>query len=55
MPERKMKDFNLSIPIEKHDTAAWADIEGVKVESRVTVPSEKQVLNAKEYVDANQK
>lgn len=55
MPEKKIKDIDLSIPVEKHDTAAWADIEGVKAESRVTVPSEKQVLNAKEYADANQK
>ncbi len=55
MPEKKIKDFHQSVPVEKQDTAAWADIECVKENSRVTIPSEKQVVNAKEYVDANQK
>jgi len=42
-------------PIEKHDTAAWANIEDLKPESRVHLPSEEEVNNAKEYVDDNKK
>jgi len=49
------KDRNLGVPVEKHDTAAWANIEKKKSHSQVTVPSEFQVINAKEYVDENEK
>lgn len=42
-------------PIEKHETAAWANIEGTEPISNVNIPSETQVVNAKEYVDTNQK
>jgi len=49
------KDRNLGVPVEKHDTAAWANIENKKSHSQVTVPSEFQVINAKEYVDENEK
>lgn len=44
-----------TIPIEKHDTAAWASMEKIIPESNVTIPSETQVINAKKYVDTNQK
>jgi hypothetical protein len=46
---------NYKEPIEKHDTAAWANIESLKPVSRVHLPSEIEVRNAKEYVDSNQK
>jgi len=52
---RKKKDQNIRVPVEKHDTAAWANIEKKKSHSQVTIPSEFQVINAKEYVDENQK
>jgi len=42
-------------PIEKHDTAAWANIESTKQVSKVSMPSDVQVDNAKEYVDSNEK
>lgn len=42
-------------PIEKHDTAAWANIEELKSHSKVTIPSDFQVRNAKDHVDANKK
>ncbi len=42
-------------PIEQHDTAAWANIEKTKRISKVTMPSELQVDNAKEHVDSNEK
>ena len=55
MEERQKKDYNLGVPVEKHDTAAWANIESKKSHSQVTVPSDFQITNAKEHVDANQK
>jgi hypothetical protein len=42
-------------PIEQHTTAAWANIEKLKELSNVTIPSELEVGNAKEWVDSNQK
>lgn len=42
-------------PIEKHDTAAWANIERLKDVSQVTIPSEVEAMNAKEWVDQNHK
>lgn len=42
-------------PIEKHDTAAWANIEDEQPISRVSLPSEQEVVDAKEYVDENEK
>lgn len=46
---------NIQTPIEKHDTAAWANIEKLEPHSNVSIPSESQVINAKRYVDTNQK
>lgn len=42
-------------PIEQHTTAAWANIEKTKEISNVSIPSEIEVGNAKEWVDTNQK
>jgi hypothetical protein len=42
-------------PVEQHDTAAWANVSEVKPESKVNIPDEVQVRNAKEYVDSNEK
>ncbi|MDF2884771.1 MAG: hypothetical protein K0R54_5341 [Clostridiaceae bacterium] len=42
-------------PIEKHNTAAWADVDETKEISNVTIPSEDEVKNAKDWVDANEK
>lgn len=42
-------------PIEKHNTAAWAEVEEAKELSNVTIPSEDEVINAKEWVDTNEK
>jgi hypothetical protein len=51
----KRKDYNLGVPVEKHDTAAWANIEKKKSHSKVTIPSEFQITNAKIHVDENEK
>lgn len=55
MADNRYKEKSMDTPIEKHDTAAWANIESVKKVSRVTMPSELQADNAKEYVDTNEK
>jgi hypothetical protein len=54
MADNKKEKF-MAMPIEKHDTAAWANIEKTKDVSKVTIPSELQVGNAKEHVDSNEK
>ncbi len=41
--------------IEHHSTAAWAQVEAMKRVSKVTIPNEGHVLDAKEYVDSNEK
>jgi len=53
--KNRFKEKFMAGPIEKHDTAAWANTERTKEVSNVTMPSEMQVLDAKEYVDSNQK
>lgn len=50
-----MKRKSKGRPIEKHNNAAWANIEKTKNQSGVSTPSEEQVLNAKQYVDENKK
>lgn len=50
-----IKRESMTVPIEKHDTASWANMENLKPVSRVNVPSETEVRNAKEYVDSNEK
>ncbi|PRR78831.1 hypothetical protein CLLI_14130 [Clostridium liquoris] len=51
----KVNTTTKKIPIEQHNTAAWANIESMKPISQVTVPSEMETFNAKEWVDSNQK
>ncbi len=55
MAENRFKEQHMGTPIEKHDTAAWANIASIKKVSKVTMPSELQVDNAKDYVDSNEK
>lgn len=49
------KEKFMATPIEKHDTAAWANMENTKPISNVNIPNEAEVKLAKEYVDSNQK
>lgn len=51
----KYKEKFMAMPIEKHDTAAWANMQKAKPLSNVNIPSETEVMNAKEYVDSNEK
>lgn len=55
MNENRRKEVFMQKPIERHDTASWADVEKNKPVSKVLVPKEIGVLNAKEYVDENEK
>ena len=55
MADNKFKEKHMGKPIEKHETAAWANIESTKQVSKVNMPSDEQVDNAKEYVDSNEK
>lgn len=55
MAKDKNKQRFMAMPIERHDTAAWANIEKLKSVSNVSVPDDEQVRNAKEYVDSNEK
>ncbi len=55
MSENKRKEAFMQKPIERHDTASWADVEKNKPVSKVLIPKEIGVLNAKEYVDENEK
>ena len=55
MSEQTMEDPLKLRPTEQHTTAAWANIEKLKELSNVTIPSEFEVGNAKEWVDSNQK
>ncbi|WP_081896920.1 DUF3787 domain-containing protein [Clostridium sp. KNHs214] len=55
MAKNRYKEKFMAVPIEKHDTAAWTNIESMKPVSKVIIPSETGVINAKEWVDVNQK
>lgn len=53
--KNRYKEKNMSKQTEHHDTAAWANISDMKEVSNVSVPDEENVMEAKEYVDSNQK
>jgi hypothetical protein len=55
MNNQYYKESFMKMPIENHETAAWANIEKTKPLSNVAIPNEAEVINAKEYVDENEK
>ena len=55
MSKNKFKQKDMAVPIENHKTAAWANIKNLKDISKVYIPSETEVRNAKEWVDSNHK
>lgn len=55
MKNHHYKEKFMAMPIENHETAAWANFEGSKPLTNVNLPDESEVMNAKEYVDENQK
>lgn len=42
-------------PVENQKTAAWSDIKNTNEISKTSHPSDIQTVNAKEYVDTNEK
>lgn len=55
LSKNNKKEKNVGIPIERQNTAAWANIEKQQPKSKVSIPDFHQVMNAKEWVDSNQK
>lgn len=55
MLKDKLKALLFREPVEKHDTAAWANIKEKKPVSNVPIPDVVDVENAKEYVEENKK
>jgi hypothetical protein len=55
MAKKTNKPKNYREPVEKHDTASWANIESLEPVTRVHRPSESEVDNSKKYVDSNEK
>ncbi|BCN29110.1 CDIF630_02480 family spore surface protein [Anaeromicropila herbilytica] len=55
MKQGNFKSKAQKTPIEKHETAAWSNKAKHKASSNVNIPSDMQVMNAKEYVDDNEK
>ena len=55
MNKRESKKDLIKQPIEKHNTAAWANVSEKQPVSNVTIPSDFQVENAKDWVDTNEK
>jgi lantibiotic modifying enzyme len=55
MNNNESKKNFIKQPIEKHNTAAWADVDEKQPVSKVTIPSEFAVENAKDWVDSNEK
>lgn len=51
MPNKKVPER----PVENHKTAAWSNIKKVEEDSHIADPSLEQVMNAKNYVDENEK
>ena len=55
MSRETIKSCGFKTPIEKHDTAAWANIAKTKPVSNVPIPSNTETRNAKDWVDSNEK
>lgn len=55
MADNNIKNNKVSRPVERHITAAWAGVEQQKPDSCVPIPPMDGVIEAKDYVDTNQK
>ena len=55
MAKKRIKDFFMKKPVEKHTTAPLFNIKSTHSETNVIEPGEWDVIHAKEYVDENQK
>jgi hypothetical protein len=52
--QKNLTKIKVIRPIENHQTAAWAGVKKLAPETRIII-QEEMVLQAKEYVDENQK
>ncbi|HBN86348.1 MAG TPA: DUF3787 domain-containing protein [Clostridiales bacterium] len=55
MAKKRIKDFFMKKPVERHTTAPLFNSKNTQPESNVIEPGEWDVIHAKEYVDENQK
>jgi hypothetical protein len=55
MDNETIKNGSFKVPIEKHDTAAWANITETIPVTNVSIPNKYETKNAKDWVDSNQK
>lgn len=55
MKKDKTNTINNSVPIEKQDTAAWANFKSLQPETRVIIPSEEAIDDARDWVNHNEK
>jgi hypothetical protein len=55
MNENPKRNTQPGMPVERHLTAAWAEICDHKPVSNVTIPSLEGIAEAKGYVDENEK
>ena len=55
MSQNRESEKFTTLPIEKHDTAAWANMEKQQRITNINLPSDFEVDNAKDHVDTNEK
>lgn len=55
MKFKRTYSIDNSEPIENQETAAWANIETVQPESRVPIPRQEAISDAKDWVEHNKK
>lgn len=56
VPEKKVPEKKVpEKPVENHKTAAWSNIDEVREDAHTAHPSLEQVINAKDYVEENEK
>ncbi|ADL52535.1 CDIF630_02480 family spore surface protein [Clostridium cellulovorans] len=55
MSQNRSNEKITTVPIERHDTAAWANMEKQQGITNVNIPSDFEVDNAKDHVDTNEK
>ncbi|WP_017417102.1 CDIF630_02480 family spore surface protein [Clostridium tunisiense] len=55
MAENKYKEKHMAMPIENFATAPLANRDHLQPRTRVNIPNNNEIRNAKDWVDANQK
>lgn len=55
MEDNSFKEKFMAMPIEKFTTSPISNMQNYKQVSKVSIPSETETANAKEWVDTNEK